>query len=203
MVNFFVLCRQGYTDTRTLYCIVFSCIVLYTMHNAVCQSADTFPHTCVISLSKMCIESIRCGSECACRLIRSPLRRRRSLETLKWAIRRSDVEQTRCAGCGQHGRRSAALMALVTQRGSQRDNNNTTETDTNQLGLLSWGPVSCEETLLVTFCVSRRRRQMYCGHARLCVCLSLCLSAAVRPHYCTDPDVTWRRGRGCPLVVHY
>jgi len=26
---------------------------------------------------------------------------------------------------------------------------------------------------------------------------------AVRPHYCTDPDVTWRHGRGCPLVVHY
>jgi len=44
---------------------------------------------------------------------------------------------------------------------------------------------------LVTFCVSRRRRKMYCGHARLCVCVCLCLSAAVRPHYCTDPDVTW------------
>jgi len=29
------------------------------------------------------------------------------------------------------------------------------------------------------------------------------MSAAVRPHYCTDPDVTWGRGRGCPLVVHY
>jgi len=29
------------------------------------------------------------------------------------------------------------------------------------------------------------------------------LSAAVRPHYCTDPDVTWRRDRHCPLVVHY
>ena len=62
---------------------------------------------------------------------------------------------------------------------------------------------------VVTFCVSRRRRKMYCGHARLfvcvslCVCLSVCLSAAVRPHYCTDPDVTWGRGRGCPLVVHY
>ena len=27
---------------------------------------------------------------------------------------------------------------------------------------------------LVTFCVSRRRREMYCGHARLCVCLSVC-----------------------------
>ena len=28
----------------------------------------------------------------------------------------------------------------------------------------------------ITFCVSRRRRKMYCGHARLCVCLSVCLS---------------------------
>jgi len=36
---------------------------------------------------------------------------------------------------------------------------------------------------------------MYCGHARLCVylsvCLSVCLSAAACPHYSTDPDVTW------------
>jgi len=56
---------------------------------------------------------------------------------------------------------------------------------------------------LFTFCVSRRRHKMYCGHVRLCVCLSVCLSAAVRPHYCPDPDVTWGRGRGCPLVVHY
>jgi len=53
--------------------------------------------------------------------------------------------------------------------------------------------------IFITFCVSRRRRKMYCGHTRLCVCLS----AAVRPHYCTDPDVTCGRGRGCPLVVHY
>jgi len=35
------------------------------------------------------------------------------------------------------------------------------------------------------------------------MCLSVCLSAAARPHYCTDPDVTWERGRVCPLVVHY
>jgi len=54
----------------------------------------------------------------------------------------------------------------------------------------------------VTFRVSRRPREMYCGHARLCV-LSVCLSAAACPHYCTDPDVTWGSGRGCPLVVHY
>jgi len=34
-------------------------------------------------------------------------------------------------------------------------------------------------------------------------CVSVCLSAATRPHYCMDPDVTWGSGRGCPLVVHY
>ena len=56
----------------------------------------------------------------------------------------------------------------------------------------------------VTFrVVSRRRREMYCGHARMCVCLSVGLSAAACLHYCTDPDVTWGSGRGCPLVVQY
>jgi len=56
---------------------------------------------------------------------------------------------------------------------------------------------------LVIFRVSRRPREMYCGHARLCVCLCVCLSAAACPHYCTDPDVAWGSGRRCPLVVHY
>jgi len=28
------------------------------------------------------------------------------------------------------------------------------------------------------------------------VCLSVCLSLAAFPHYCTDPDVTWRNSRG-------
>jgi len=32
----------------------------------------------------------------------------------------------------------------------------------------------------ITFCVSRRPREMYCGHARLCVCLSVCVCP--RPH---------------------
>jgi len=51
--------------------------------------------------------------------------------------------------------------------------------------------------LFVTFCVSRRRRKIYCGHARLCVCvcvfvclsvyLSVCLSAAVRPTQLQEP----------------
>ena len=38
------------------------------------------------------------------------------------------------------------------------------------------------------------------------VCLSVCLSlAAFRnfTHCCTDPDVTWGNGTGCPLVVPY
>ena len=56
----------------------------------------------------------------------------------------------------------------------------------------------------ITFPASRRPREMCCGHARLCVCLSVCvcLSAVSCPHYCTDPDVTWGSGRGCPLVVY-
>ena len=52
---------------------------------------------------------------------------------------------------------------------------------------------------IITFRVNRRRREMYIGHACLCGCLSL----AAFPHYCTDPDVTWRNGRGCPVFVHY
>jgi len=46
---------------------------------------------------------------------------------------------------------------------------------------------------------------MYIGHARLCVCLIVCLSVRRRipTHYCTDPYVSWRNGRGCSLVVRY
>ena len=39
----------------------------------------------------------------------------------------------------------------------------------------------------ITFYVSRRSREMNCGHAFLCVSLS----AAACPHYCIDPGVTW------------
>jgi len=53
-----------------------------------------------------------------------------------------------------------------------------------------------ERIIIITFRVSRRRREMHIG---LCVCLSL----AACPHYCTDPHVTWRNDRGCPLVAHY
>jgi len=45
---------------------------------------------------------------------------------------------------------------------------------------------------------------MYIGYTRLsvCACVCVCLSLTTFPHYCTDPDVTWRNGRGCPLVVN-
>ena len=59
---------------------------------------------------------------------------------------------------------------------------------------------STETGLIITFRVSRRRREMYCGHARLCV--SVCLTAAACLHYSADPDVTSESGRGCFLVVH-
>ena len=42
---------------------------------------------------------------------------------------------------------------------------------------------------VTTFHVSRRRRKMYIGHARSCVCLS------AFPHYCTNLHVAWRSGR--------
>ena len=56
---------------------------------------------------------------------------------------------------------------------------------------------------IVTFHVKHSRGEVYIGHGRLFVCLSMCLSLSAFPHYCTDPDVTWGNGRGCPLVVHY
>ena len=33
-----------------------------------------------------------------------------------------------------------------------------------------WPPCGIGQAIIFTFCVSRRRRKMYCGHARLCVC---------------------------------
>jgi len=38
-----------------------------------------------------------------------------------------------------------------------------------------------------TFRIRRSWGEMYSGHCRLCVCLSI----AAFPHYCMDPDVSW------------
>jgi len=43
--------------------------------------------------------------------------------------------------------------------------------------------------VVVTFRVRRSRGEMYVGHSHLCV--SVWLSLAAFPHYCTDPDVRW------------
>ena len=37
----------------------------------------------------------------------------------------------------------------------------------------------------------------------MAICVSGCLSLAAFSHYCTDLDVSWGNGTGCPLVVHY
>ena len=42
---------------------------------------------------------------------------------------------------------------------------------------------------LVTFRVSRRRREMYCGHARLCVCVCVSVSARGRAAH----TIAWTR----------
>jgi len=34
--------------------------------------------------------------------------------------------------------------------------------------------------VVIRFCVSRRRRKMYCRHARLCVCVSVCVTVRGR-----------------------
>jgi len=36
--------------------------------------------------------------------------------------------------------------------------------------------------------------------SRSSVCMSVCLSAAVRPHYCTEPDVTGGMVEAVPLL---
>ena len=56
--------------------------------------------------------------------------------------------------------------------------------------------------VLVTFCMSHAKCTVV-THVCQCVCVSVCLSAAVCPHYCTDPDVTWGVVGDTPLVVHY
>ena len=63
-----------------------------------------------------------------------------------------------------------------------------------------------------TFCLSRRRREMYCGLAHLCVCVSVCLCVCVpvclsvrgrMPTLLHGPGCSFGSGRVCPLVVHY
>jgi len=58
---------------------------------------------------------------------------------------------------------------------------------------------------VVTFRVSCRRREIYFGHARLCVCLSICLSVRGRmPALLHGPRCNFGSGRDAPPpIVHY
>ena len=62
-------------------------------------------------------------------------------------------------------------------------------------------------TVVITFGVSRIYDAKCIVVTRVCVPVCLCVCLSVRGRmptlFCTDPDVTWRSGRGCPLVVHY
>jgi len=79
--------------------------------------------------------------------------------------------------------------------------------------VVKWLCVSDNGMQVITFRASRRRREMYCGHARLrvcvcvCPCLSVCLSVCPRPHPHTIARTRMKLGgvvaRGCPLVMHY
>jgi len=65
------------------------------------------------------------------------------------------------------------------------------------------GGVAFSDGFLVTFRVRHRRSEMYIGHGRLCVFVSVCMSVCLSvhrafPHYCTDPDITWVM-LGCAL----
>jgi len=46
------------------------------------------------------------------------------------------------------------------------------------------------------------RGEMYTAHGRPCICVPVGLSLAAFTRYCTDLDVTWRNGLGCPLVAY-
>jgi len=51
-------------------------------------------------------------------------------------------------------------------------------------------------------CISRGVAEAKCILVTA-VCVSVCLSFAAFLHYWTDPDVSWRNSRECPLVVNY
>ena len=57
-----------------------------------------------------------------------------------------------------------------------------------------------QTNIVVTFRVSHRRREMYCGHERVCVCVcvcvSICLFVCPRPH---AQLLTLLHGPGCNL----
>jgi len=101
--------------------------------------------------------------------------------------------------------RPTVTFPVAGHRYTMTAKNHTAWREANVCEQLAQVPVLVVE--FITFRMSRRRREMYCGQVRLCVCLCvcrcICLSAAECPHYshyCADPDVTWRNGRDAPWL---
>ena len=96
--------------------------------------------------------------------------------SLYWQIRK--VVSTDCAArCCSAGHALAAAVAIETVT-SLRHRPTTNGHDIRALAEVCTVPVP----LVITFCVSLRRGKMYCGHPRLCVCDSVCLSVCPRPY---------------------
>jgi len=53
---------------------------------------------------------------------------------------------------------------------------------------------------VITFRVRRSRGEMYIGHGRLCICLSIPRRIPTLLH---GPRCKLGNGRACPIVVHY
>ena len=80
-------------------------------------------------------------------------------------------------------RRNRTRSLQITSHASRRDHSIADGGDFGGLRVIYVLLKSVALVMIITFHMSRRRREM---------CLSVCLSLAIFPHYCT-----------CPLVVHY
>jgi len=94
--------------------------------------------------------------------------RRREQDSLVYSIGRC------IAGEVDQSRLSIVLPPCRRQWSSQRST--ASDVQCRSLDRCTWLP----SDNIITFRVSRRRREMYCGHARLCMCVCLCVCLSVR-----------------------
>ena len=96
------------------------------------------------------------------------------------------------AGSPVIGRRRGAFSTLLRRPGLRASSDGVLATKSERRMLASTCLYSLYAWFImfitITFRASRRRREMYSGHARLCVCPWQGLVAC--PHYCTDSDVS-------------
>ena len=176
--------------------------MLETLHTGISQHSKFWSSHRVLGLPTALI-TWRQGCRC-CRAAQTAvcLGRRRLCD--------SRCRRRRCdrAGARLHARddrlpsRCAVVPATSSVAGTAYSNLHTAHRVLRVSGVstISFRGYRFNSDYIFTFCVSRIDDAKCIVVTRVCV--SVCLSAAVRPHCCTDPDVTWRRGRGYPLVVH-